>query len=65
LSKDGIILLQSVFIEETEKKLYHINSKYAKSEKDLLKMKKKRNRAYIIGAGSTIIGIVSTFFFML
>ena len=51
MSKDSIILEQREFIERTEVKLVYLDKQLAESNDALQDMKKKRRRAYGIGAG--------------
>lgn len=56
--KDSIIIRQTDFIELSSERIERLDSSLTESKHNLERMKKKRNRAFIIGGVSTIVSFV-------
>ena len=58
VAKDSIIEIQTVFIESSDGIIHQLDQELSKTKADLIKMKKKRNNAFIIGGISCTFGIL-------
>ena len=61
-SKDSVITIQRGFIQYTDTTINDLNTMVVNANKRLLKMKKKRRNAFIIGGATTLGAFIFGFF---
>tara|TARA_R110000764_G_scaffold143662_1_gene231556 strand:- start:903 stop:1094 length:192 start_codon:yes stop_codon:yes gene_type:complete len=59
---DGVIVQQTRFIALSDSSMIALNKELTKTEKKYLRMKKKRNTAFVLGGIGALTAFLLTFF---